>query len=166
MNQKAKKRTLFLCRGALIAALYVLLTMVARVLGLDSGMVQLRLSEALCILPLFFPEAISGLTVGCLLANLLGGAVWLDILVGPVATLLGAVGTYCLRRHPWAAASMPVLSNALIIPFILCYGYGMEQAIPLMMLTVGAGELISAMGLGMLLYGALRPHAGRLGRGA
>ena len=155
MNQATKNRTLYLCRGALIAALYVLLTTVARVFGLDSGMIQIRLSEALCVLPLFLPEAVPGLTIGCLLANLLGGAVWLDILVGPVATLLGALGTYFLRRRPWLAATAPVLSNALIIPFVLCYGYGMEEAIPLMMLTVGIGELISVMGLGMLLYRAI-----------
>ncbi len=166
MQQKTKNRTLFLCRGALVAALYVLLTMVARLFGLDSGVIQVRLSEALCVLPLFFSEAIPGLTVGCLLANLLGGSVWLDVLVGPVATLLGALGTYWLRRYPWLAATAPVLANALIIPFVLCYGYGMEQAIPLMMLTVGAGELISVMGLGMSLYYGLRSHVGRLARKA
>ena len=163
MNQASKKRTLFLCRGALIAALYVLLTLVARVFGLDSGVIQVRLSEALCILPIFFPEAIAGLTVGCFLANLLGGAVWLDLLFGPIATLIGVLAVYLLRRRPWLAAMAPVLSNALIIPFVLSYGYGMTQAIPFMMLTVGAGEVISVMGLGMALYFALRPHIKRLG---
>lgn len=158
MKEQNKKRTLFLCQGALVAALYVVLTMVARAFGLDSGVIQIRLSEALCVLPVFLPAAIPGLTVGCLVANLLGGAVWLDILVGPIATLLGALGTYLLRRRPYLALIPPVLSNALIIPFVLCYGYGMSEAIPLMMLTVGAGELISVMGLGSILYRALRPH--------
>ena len=162
MKEQNKKRTLFLCQGALIAALYVVLTMVAKAFGLDSGMIQIRLSEALCILPVFLPAAIPGVTVGCLVSNLLGGAVWLDILVGPIATLIGAVGTYALRKNPWLAAVPPILSNALIIPFVLSYGYGMTEAIPLMMLTVGAGEILSIMGLGMLLYRSLLPHTKRL----
>ncbi len=163
MKEQNKKRTLFLCQGAIIAALYVVLTMAAKAFGLDSGVIQIRLSEALCVLPIFLPAAIPGLAVGCLVANLIGGAVWLDILVGPIATLLGALGTYALRRRPVLAAIPPVLSNALIIPFVLCYGYGMTEAIPLMMLTVGIGEMISVMILGLLLYRALRPHVKTLG---
>ena len=142
MNMKNRKRNLFICYAAIIAALYVVLTYFAHLLGLDAGVIQVRLSEALCILPMFTPAAIPGLYIGCLLANLLTGAVWLDILVGPIATLIGAVGTYLLRRYKWIAPLPPVLSNAVIVPFVLAYGYGVEQAIPFMMLTVGIGEII------------------------
>jgi uncharacterized membrane protein len=155
-NMKRNEKTLFVCRAAIIAAIYVVLTYVARLLGLDSGMIQLRLSEMLCILPIFTSAAIPGLYVGCLCANLLTGAVWLDILVGPIATLIGALGTYALRKLPYLAPAPAVISNALIVPFVLAYGYGLEQAIPLMMLTVGIGEILSVYVCGLALYFALR----------
>ena len=148
MVQNRNKRILFLCRGALVAALYVALTFLSRLLGLDSGVIQVRFSEMLCILPIFMPSSILGLTVGCFLSNLLVGAHWLDILIGPLATLIGAFGTYLLRRIKWLAPLPAVLSNALIIPFVLSFAYGVEGAIPLLMLTVGIGEIISIYGLG------------------
>ena len=144
-------KTLFLCQSALIAALYVILTLLARVFGLDSQVIQVRFSEMLCLLPIFFTSAIPGVTVGCFLANLLTGAVFLDILVGPIATLIGAVGTYLLRKKKYLAPLPPILANTILIPFVLSYGYGMEQAIPFMMLTVGIGEVISIYGLGMVM---------------
>ena len=153
---KRNEKTLFICRAAIIAALYVALTYVSRAFGLDSQMIQLRISEALCVLPIFTPAAIPGLYVGCLCANLLTGAHWLDILIGPVATLIGALGTYALRKLPYLAPAPAVLSNALIVPFVLAYGYGAEEAIPFMMLTVGVGELLSVYGFGLALYFALK----------
>ncbi|MBE6547235.1 MAG: QueT transporter family protein [Ruminococcaceae bacterium] len=150
MKRSVKNKTLFLCYGAIIAALYVVLTLLANLLGVGSGVIQVRFSEMLCLLPIFLPAAIPGVTVGCFLSALLTGAVWLDILVGPIATLIGAVGTYLLRKHKWLAPLPPILSNALIIPFVLAYGYGAEEAIPLMMLTVGIGEVLSIYVLGML----------------
>lgn len=157
---KRNQRTLFVCRAAVIAALYVALTYLSKLLGLDSGAIQVRFSEMLCILPIFTTAAIPGLYVGCLLANLLTGAVWLDVLAGPIATLIGALGTYSLRKVPCLAPLPPVLSNALIVPFVLAYGYGMEQAVPIMMLTVGIGEIISCYVLGLVLYFALKKKAG------
>ena len=151
MRIPKNRRTLFLCQGALVAALYVALTFLARLLGLDSGMIQVRFSEMLCILPIFMPSSVWGLFIGCFISNLLVGAHWLDILIGPMATLIGAVGTYALRRIKWLAPLPAVLSNAIIIPFVLSFAYGVEEAIPLLMLTVGAGELISVYGLGGVL---------------
>ena len=162
MKPNNKRRTLFLCQAAVIAALYVVLTLLAQALGLGSGVIQIRFSEMLCLLPIFLPAAIPGVTVGCLLSALLTGAAALDILIGPAATLLGALGTYLLRRYKWLAALPPVLSNALIIPFVLAYGYGAEEAIPLMMLTVGIGEALSVYGLGMLMLHATVPFLKRL----
>ena len=150
MKLKNRGKTLYLCQAALIASLYIVLTVAARILGLDSGMIQIRFSEMLCLLPIFLPAAIPGVTVGCFLSNLLTGAVWLDIVVGPIATLIGALGTYLCRKHVWIAPLPPVLANSFIIPFVLAYGYGIQEAIPLMMLTVGIGEILSIYVLGMI----------------
>ncbi len=154
MKTKNQKSTLYFCQAAVIAALYVVLTFLANLLGLASGVIQIRLSEMLCLLPIFLPAAIPGVTVGCLLANLLTAAVPLDILIGPIATLLGALGTYALRKYRWLAPIPPILSNALIIPFVLVYGYGMEQAIWFMMITVGVGEILSVGVLGTVFVRA------------
>ena len=151
-----KSKTLYLCQAALVAALYVVLTYLARLFGLDSGVIQLRFSEALCILPIFLPAAIPGLYVGCLISNILVGAIWMDILIGPIATLIGALGTYALRRYVWLAPLPPILANTLLIPPVLAFGYHAEQSIPFLMLTVGIGEILSVYVCGMLLYFAIR----------
>lgn len=152
MNKKVK----FLTHAAIIAALYVLLTLTARLFGLDSGVVQVRFSEALCVLTAFTSAAVPGLFVGCVLANLIvGGALW-DIIFGSIATLIGAALGYLLRRHKWLVPLPTVISNALIIPPVLMTVYGAEESFWFLFLTVGIGEIISAYILGMLLYGALR----------
>ena len=146
-----KTKTLYLTRAAIIAALYVVLTYVANLLGLASGSIQVRFSEALTILPIFFPEAIGGLTAGCLLANFLTGATALDIVFGTLATLIGAAGTYLFRKIVPLAIACPVAANALIVPFVLAYSYNVHP-IWLSVLTVGAGEVISCGVLGTALY--------------
>lgn len=151
-----------ICQGALIAAMYVALTYLAAQFGLSSGVIQLRLSEALCVMPIFTAAAIPGLFLGCLLANALTGAVVLDVVMGSIATLIGAVGTYLLRRHPRLALLPPILANIIIVPWVLRCGYGMPDAIWYMMGTVGAGEVLSVGVLGSLLYLSLRRHAARL----
>ncbi len=158
MDERKSGKTLFICRAAVIAALYVVLTWVSNLYSGASGVIQVRLSEALCILPVFTSAAIPGLTVGCLLANLLTGCIWADVIFGPVATLIGAVGTYLLRRMKWLAPIPPIVANALIVPLILSYAYHVETAIPFMILTVGAGEIISVYVLGMILFFALNRH--------
>ena len=156
-------RTSALTQGAIVAALYVALTYVASALGLASGVIQIRLSEALCVLPLFLPASVPGLYVGCLLANILTGCVALDILFGPIATLIGAVGTWLLRRHEKLALLPPILANMVIVPLVLRYGYGMGDAMWYMVLTVGIGEVISVGVLGSLLLVGLK-HRGILSR--
>lgn len=149
------KKILFICHAAMIAALYVVLTLVASSIDLASGNIQLRFSEALTILPFFTPAAIPGLTIGCLISNLIAGCVPLDILFGTFATLLGALGSYALRRYKWLVPLPPILSNSLIVPWVLRLGYGMPLSIPFMMLTVGIGEILSCYVLGMILLLAL-----------
>ena len=137
------KSTLFLVQAAMIGAIYVVLTVAFA--PISFGEVQIRFAEALTILPFFTPAAVPGLFVGCLIANILGGAILPDIIFGSLATLIGAVGTYLLRKQSkYLAPVPPIVANMLIVPFVLRYGYGVNLPIPLMMLTVGAGEVISA----------------------
>jgi uncharacterized membrane protein len=149
------KKTAFLTQAAMIAALYVALTYIFAPISFRE--VQVRIAEALTILPVFTPAAVPGLFVGCLLGNLLGGALIPDVIFGSLATLIGAVFTRKLRSFsPFLAPIPPILSNTLIIPFVLRYAYAIELPIPLMMLTVCLGEVISCGVLGMLLYYALQ----------
>lgn len=147
-------------KAALIAALYVVLTMVAQSMGLASGAIQLRLSEVLTILPCFTVSAIPGLTLGCLLSNLITGCAMWDIIFGSVATLLGAIGTYLLRSKKWLAPLPPIIANTLIVPFVLIYTYGATESLPFLMLTVGIGEILSAGVLGTILTKSLIKHKG------
>ena len=141
--------------GGAIAALYVVLTLVANAFGLASGAIQVRLSEALTILPCFTAAAVPGLTVGCILANIFTGCALWDVVFGSLATLIGAAGTYLLRKKPMLAWIPPVLSNAIIVPIVLQKVYGVPDSFWYLMLTVGAGEVIACGILGLLLYKAL-----------
>ena len=150
-------KTLFLTRGALIAALYVALTYVSASLGLASGVIQVRLSEALIVLVIFMPEAVIGVTLGCLIANLMTGALIWDVIFGTLVLVNVVFRAEILPKNiRWLATLPTVISNAIIIPFVLIYAYGASEAYYFIMLTVGAGELISATGLGTALYFSLR----------
>ena len=142
---KISKNTAYMTQAALIAAIYTVLTMIAAGFDLASGAVQVRFSEALTIMPFFTPAAIPGLTLGCLLSNILTGCALPDIIFGTLATLLGALGSYALRKNRFLCAIPPIVSNMLIIPFVLTYAYHIPGGIPLFMLTVGLGELISCV---------------------
>lgn len=152
-----KISVLFVTQAAVIAAMYVVLTFVSSSLGLASGEIQIRLSEMLCILPAFTPAAIPGLFLGCLLSNLLTGCTVIDIVFGSLATLIAAVLSYQLRNHkyPLLVTVPPVVANMIMVPFILRFSYGVPLPIPVMMATVGIGEVISVMVLGSVLYFAL-----------
>ncbi len=155
------RRVLFLTQGALIAAIYVVLTF--SFATFSSGPIQVRLSEALTILPYFTPAAIPGLFVGCIIGNLLAGSLLWDVIFGSLATLIGAVFTYLLRKKSKYWAPVPaIMSNTIIIPFILRYAYGEPLPIPFMMLTVGIGEVISCFLLGMILLTALDKYRYRI----
>ena len=156
------KKTAYITQAALIAALYTVLTMIAAGFDLASGAIQVRFSEALTIMPFFTPAAIPGLTLGCLLSNILTGCVLPDVIFGTLATLLGALGSCALRKNRFLCAIPPIVSNMLIIPFVLTYAYHIPGGVPLFMLTVGLGELISCMGLGQILLQALLPFRGTL----
>ena len=157
-----RSKIIYITQAALIAAIYTVLTLLAAGFDLASGAVQVRFSEALTILPFFTPAAIPGLTIGCLLSNTLTGCALPDIIFGTLATFLGAVGSFALRKNRWLCALPPIISNMLIIPFILTYAYHIPGGVPLFMLTVGLGELISCMVLGQLLLQVLLPLRGKI----
>ena len=152
-----KISVLFVTQAAVIAAMYVVLTFVSSSMGLASGEIQIRLSEMLVILPAFTPAAIPGLFLGCLLSNLLTGCTVIDIVFGSLATLVAALLSYQLRNHkyPLLVTVPPVVANMIVVPFILKFSYGVPLPIPVMMATVGLGEVISCMVLGSVLYFAL-----------
>lgn len=157
MKKRKNTSVLFLVQSAMIAAVYVVLTIVFA--PISFGQIQFRIAEALTILPVFTSAAIPGLFVGCLIGNILGGAILPDIIVGSIATLLGAVFTYLLRNHSkWLATLPPILANTILIPFVLYYGYQILLPIPFQMLTVGIGEVLSCGILGMIVYTALNKY--------
>lgn len=135
--------------GGLIAALYVVLTLAFRPISFSA--IQFRISELLVILPVFTPAAIPGIFVGCLLANWISGAALLDVIFGSLASLIGAYGTYLLRKKGYLSALPPIIANALIIPFVLRYAYGSTDMLVFMMFTVGVGEILAVGILGNIL---------------
>ena len=150
-------RILSLTQAAMIAAIYVVLTYVFS--AFSFGQVQIRVAEALTILPVFTPAAIPGLFVGCLIGNIAGGAVLPDIIFGSIATLIGAVGTRLLRRrNPVLCTLPPIVANTIIVPFVLRFAYGVNLPISFMMLTVGIGEVVGCGVFGVLLYSILNRY--------
>ena len=146
-----QKKTKTLVTGAIIAALYVVLTLLANAFGLASGVIQVRVSEALNVLVCFTGAAVPGVTVGCLIANLLTGGVVLGIIFGTLASFIGAFGGYLLRKNRLLALLCPILSNTIIVPFVLKFAYGAPDAIWFLFGSVAVGEVISCGILGFLL---------------
>lgn len=166
-----KKRALYLAQGAVIAALYAVLTLA--MWEFSSLQIQVRLSEALCILPLFTNAAVPGLYIGCILANLLAGNVP-DAIFGALATLLAAGSTYWIGRKfkgaaRLALAPLPAVGfNAIVVPFVLYYAYnfttfefgevvisGAAPVLALTALSVFIGQTIACYGVGIPLSLAL-----------
>lgn len=165
------KRVLFLTQGAVIAAIYVVLCQIFAPISFKE--VQIRIAEGLTILPFFMPAAVPGLFIGCLLGNLLAGAIPLDVVFGSLATLIGALGTWAIGKWIRARHSErqgfkfmlpvpPIVANTIIVPLVLFYGYGINVPIPVQMLTVGLGEIVSCGVIGMVLLFALEKAGVRI----
>lgn len=155
-NTKRKNAALTITRAAAVGALYFILTWISGLFGLSSGVIQFRISEALCIMPLFFPEATLGLFIGCLISNVLtSGVIW-DVLFGSLATLIGALGALFMRRLPkslaWLAPIPTVVANVVIVPLVLTFAMGASEALGFIALTVFIGEAVCAWLLGAMLY--------------
>lgn len=149
----------FITQSAAIAAFYTTLTVFISAFGLASGAIQIRVSEALTILPYFTFSAVPGLFIGCIISNLITGcAIW-DVIFGSLATLIGAFVTYILRhKSKYLACIGPILSNSLIIPFILINVYGAKNAWWFLFITVGIGEIISCGILGNMLLNIIQKN--------
>ena len=164
MTDNRNTNILRITYGAVIAAVYVVLTGIFA--PISFGPMQVRIAEMLMILPMFTPAAVPGLFIGCIIANMLGGAIALDVIFGSLATLIGAWGGYLLRRNRWMVPIPPILSNALIVPFVLKYGYGFtEIPLPLMMVYIAIGEIIGCYILGEILGGVLLRYRSVIFRG-
>lgn len=165
-RQNTLKRVRFICLAALIAAMYVAFTYLAMALGLDKNAIQIRFSEALIVLAFITPAAIPGLYIGCLLANILTACAPLDILIGPLATLIGAVGSYLIGRMSnkklarWLCTIPNIIANTIIVTIVcyICYTAPDAQTpsiIPFYAATIFIGEVISCGVLGsILLFGS------------
>jgi uncharacterized membrane protein len=151
-----RKKTLFITQAALIAAIYVVLVIIFK--PISFSYIQVRIAEALTILPYFTPAGIPGITIGCLLANLLSGSDILDVIFGTLATLIGSIGSYVLRKHKFLVPLPPILANTIVVPWVLRYAYAMPLSIPFMMLTVGIGEVISCGIIGLILLFVLNRY--------
>ena len=160
---KFKFTTNFIARTGIIAGLYAVISFIA--MPIASGLIQVRISEALCLLPLFFPESILGLFVGCLVSNLITGCAFLDVLFGSLITLSSAFLTYYIGKLAikrnfvkiLIGGLFPIILNALLLPIIwhISYGYS-EYAYPLQVLFLLAGQSLSIYGVGTPLYFAVK----------
>lgn len=155
-----KKLLRYITRASVIAALYVSLTLLSWVFGLSSGVIQFRISEALCVLAFIMPEAVPGLAIGCFLSNLVTGSAFWDIIFGSLATLIGAYLGRALYRKlsfPAIVATLPtVFANTVIVPFVLIYAYGVEGSYFFFALTVFIGEFVCATLLGSFLFSRIK----------
>lgn len=147
------KNTLFITEAAVIAAIYTVLVLAFQ--PISFGPIQFRIAEALTVLPYFTPAAIPGVTIGCFLSAVFTGADVLDMIFGSLATLIAAFLSYRLRQHKYLVPIPPIVANTLIIPWVLKSTLKFPQPVPVMMLTVGAGELFAAGILGMIVIFAL-----------
>lgn len=154
------KNTHYITSAAIIAAMYVVLTYISNIFGLASGIIQLRLSEALTILPLLTPTAIPGLAIGCFISNIITGCTYIDVVFGTIATLLAAIGTYYIGKLPirhkeYLAPISPIIFNALIIPFVLLISMPTETY-GFILLSIFIGEAISCTAPAIFLYKAIK----------
>ncbi len=142
------KTTKYLLQGAIIAAVYAVLTIVLA--PISYGPMQVRISEALTVLPVFTPAAIPGLFVGCFVANMVGPYGAIDMICGSIATLIAAMLTYKLRNNTWFAPLPPVVLNGVIIGGMLHFAYGVPN-LPACMAWVAIGEAIACYAVGVPL---------------
>lgn len=150
-------------RAAIIAALYVAISFAIQPFA--SGLMQCRLSEALSVLLYFTVSAVPGLFLGCLLFNLLTGAVVYDVVFGSLATLLAALCTWYLQKRGASRYLAPlpsVVLNGLIVGAVLVYAYGVPATYPVAALAVAAGQAIACYGVGLPLLIVLERYRDRL----
>ncbi|NCB42339.1 MAG: QueT transporter family protein [Clostridia bacterium] len=159
MNQITKST--FWVQAAVIGSLYAALTLLFS--PISYGVMQIRISEALTVLAMFTPAAIPGLAAGCFFANFLGPNGIFDAVIGTAATLIGALGTYKLRKRFYLAPLPTVLSNAVIVGLMLYYVYGVPFSPLYCIFWVGLGEFVACYVAGLPLARFLQKRKSDLG---
>lgn len=144
-SMKVKKIT----AAAIIAAVYAAISLVLS--PISFGIIQCRVSEALTIMPLIMPEAVPGLFIGCLLANLISGAVWYDVVFGSLATLVAAFLTY-KSKNKWVGATYPVVVNAIIVGVYLGIFYNLPVFYAIICVAIGQAIACYGIGIPLLVY--------------
>lgn len=160
-----KRKARFITQAAVIAALYVVLTYIANMFGMANGIVQVRISEALTVLPYFTPAAIPGLFIGCIISNTLTNSTFVvyDIIFGSLATLVSACASYALRKYKFAVPIPPIIINSLTVPIIYNIFLRLDDhTFWASVGLVGAGEVISCGVLGIALILALEDYKDKL----
>lgn len=153
MNIDLNKRTRFIVEAAILAAIYAVITIILA--PISYGQIQVRISEALTILPYFTPAAIPGLFVGCIVSNIFGGGGLIDIVFGSLATLIAAILSRIMRKR-WLVPLPPVVINGFVIGWVLYRVYGLPYWPSVG--TVTAGQLVACYGLGYPLLLLLEKH--------
>ncbi len=158
MNKKIRRLT----KSAVIAAVYAVMTLLSGAFGLAYGNVQFRISEMLCVLPVYSSSAVAGLTVGCVIANIFSSVNPLDTVIGSLATLFAAVlsrkcRTIAFKDIPVVSMLFPVLFNAVFVGAEIAFFSGSEVFLPVFFanaLSVGAGEavVVFVFGTALILF--------------
>ena len=155
-----KTRVKQMTYSAMIAAIYFILCFFQQ--DFASGAIQCRLSEGLTLLPLFFPEAILGVTIGCLIWNIMHGVLY-DVIFGTLATLIACILTYLIGKlvkndflRILLGGIPPIIINTLVIPLVILFGYGETMSYGYLFLTIGLGQLIAVYVVGAIIYFPLK----------
>ena len=151
-----KNRLKWTIQAAVIASIYGALTIFLT--PISYGVMQVRVSEALTILPVFTSAAVPGLFIGCLIANMLGPFGFLDIVIGSLASLIAALASYKLREKKWLVPLPPVVVNGIMIGGMLYYGYHVPVSLIGCILWVSLGQLIACYGIGYPLMSYLKKY--------
>ncbi len=158
MRRRTNSNIRYLSEASLIAALYVMLTAISSAFGLGNGPIQLRLSESLCVFAIFTPAALPGVTLGCFISNLLTGCALWDMVFGTLASFIGMIGCRALKKLPYIAPTPYALSNMIAVPLIQAYVYDVSEALPLLFLFIGVGEVLSVYVVGLPIYFILKKN--------
>lgn len=156
MKGPTMRNTKYLLQAAIIASAYTVLTIVLA--PFSYGIMQVRVSEALTILPYFTPAAIPGLFVGCLVSNMISPYGVLDMVLGSLATLIAAISSYFLRKRAILVPLPPVVFNGIFIGGMLYFAYGIPMPLYACMLWVALGQLIACYGIGYPLLQYLKKY--------
>ncbi len=147
------KKTKYICRAGIIGGLYALLTVIC--FPVSSGAIQVRISEGLTLLPIMFPESIVGLTVGCVVANIVTGCTVIDVIFGSAITLFSAIltrlitkKTIGIKKKIFFGGLFPVICNALLLPVIWEFVYGAEYTYIVQCLILLLGQSVSVYLIG------------------